>query len=595
MMSQPSISGCVSESDVQLSVTGHGSIHLAEGGVGVAGFGNFRHPDLPRLDQNRRDDHALELLNLWRHRGRGIACELSGDYVLVFWDIAARACIVAVDKFSTYPVFWSASGRRFAFASKPTEVPKLLGRSSEISLEAIFAYVYFHCIPGPLSICKDVSRLDRGNYLEWINGDALEHQAWRPAFNETHSFSFDDQKERFFGALSAGVSAGVTNAGSRKIGCFLSGGTDSSTIVGLLGKLTGAPSRTYSIVFDEPRYDEREYSRIAAKHFGTEHTEYVLSADEARTTLDAIKGTFVQPFGNSSAIPTYVCAKNAASDGVEVMFAGDGGDELYGGNTRYATAWLLGLYDKLPKGVRQGLLESLADTSVAASDFYPIRKFKGYVDQARIAMPDRLQGRYNLLNRFGSESVFSPAFRRNADGFDPAVLERKVWAESEGEALINRMLAYDFKFTLADNDLVKVTTMCQLAGVEACFPMLSNEVLSHSLQLPTNQKLRQMQLRYFFRNALRGYLPDTIVDKSKHGFGMPFGEWLFSVPDLSAMAEDALASLSNRNIIAREFVAELNARIRSTDAGYYGTFVWVLMMLELWLRESDFADWRLEQ
>src|SRR5262249_16699723 len=141
------------------------------------------------------------------------------------------------------------------------------------------------------------------------------------------------------------------------VGTFLSGGTDSSTVAGMLGEVTGQPARTYSIGFDAQGYDEMAYARIAARHFNTRHNEYYVTSDDVVSAIPQIAAVHDQPFGNASAVPTFYCAKLARDDGVDVLLGGDGGDELFGGNDRYATQYLYSLYSDLPSGLRKGLIE----------------------------------------------------------------------------------------------------------------------------------------------------------------------------------------------------------------------------------------------
>ncbi len=468
---------------------------------------------------------------------------------------------------------------------RPARVCELLGMPAEIDPKALYAYLWFHAIPAPLSINTGVARLEGGQALAFGSTGLRTHWHWKPGFRVREPFSLAGERLDFMQALRSGVAQCIGDVPRERLGCFLSGGTDSSTIAGLATSVFGAPARSFSIAFDVSGYDESHFSRLAARHFGTEHTEIVLTADEAERTIEVLAQAYEQPFGNSSAVPTHVCARIAGEAGVTRMLGGDGGDELYGGNERYATQWLLSLYQRLPSALRGAVLEPLLGGPLNDTQFWPIRKARGYVEQASAPMPDRIGARYNLLNRFGPSSVLSEQVLGAAGGFEPLALEREVWSRSAGEAAIDRLLAYDFKFTLADNDLAKVTRMCHAAGVEVGFPMLADPVVRHSLGLPPGQKLRRTRLRYFFREALRGFLPDEIVDKRKHGFGMPFGEWLLSKPRLAERADDALAGLAGRGLIRTPFLAQLRAAIHTQHASYYGTMAWVLMMLELWMRE----------
>jgi asparagine synthase (glutamine-hydrolysing) len=378
----------------------------------------------------------------------------------------------------------------------------------------------------------------------------------------------------------------------------LSGGTDSSTIAGLVTRQYRAPARTFAIGFDVGGYDETMYSRLAAKHFGTEHTEYFLTPDDVYTGVETVATQYEQPFGNSSALPTFLCARLAREAGITRMLGGDGGDELYGGNERYAKQAVFALYDRAPTLLRSGVLEPLLFGALGNTDAKLIAKARSYIEQAKEPLPDRIQSRYNLLNRLGASSVFSDALLAQVRLDQPLALEREVWTRARATrtpmSQINELLAWDFKFTLADSDLPKVTRMCQAAGVQVSFPMLTHALVEHSLRLRPGEKLKGRRLRHFFKESLRGFLPDEIIAKQKHGFGLPFGDWLLTHERLRDMADDALRSLAARGIIRPEFLEQLLAQLASGHAGYYGTMVWVLMILELWLRASPLADVRLE-
>jgi asparagine synthase (glutamine-hydrolysing) len=536
---------------------------------------------------------AAELLRRWRRDGAGMLRSIAGEFALAIGDDADGAGLLAVDRFARLPLYWTEAAEGIAFGTSPARVLALVDRSPELSLEAVHAFVYFHVVPAPLSIYAGVQRLENGTAVVLERGSARVLAHWRPAFEESGRFDQARERRTFIAALETAVESAVDEAPSARVGCFLSGGTDSSTIAGLVGRATGERARTFSIGFGVDRYDETRFSRLAARHFDTDHHEYVLTPDDVVEGLRVVASRYEQPFGNSSAVPTHFCARLAAQAGVTRLLGGDGGDELYGGNERYATQALFGLYERVPAAVRTGAIEPALEGALGGIGLLPIRKLRNYVSQARVPLPDRLQARYNLLNHLGREAVFTPALRAAIDADGPAALEREVWSRCDAGAQINRLLAYDFKFTLADNDLPKVVRMCEAAGVEARFPMLHEAVVAHSLSLPPGQKLRGRKLRHFFRESLRGFLPDEIVDKRKQGFGMPFGDWVLAHPVLRAIADDALASIAARGFVNEAFVGAIRDRLRLGHPGYFGTMVWVLTTLELWLRESPLADVRL--
>jgi asparagine synthase (glutamine-hydrolysing) len=372
------------------------------------------------------------------------------------------------------------------------------------------------------------------------------------------------------------------------VGAFLSGGTDSSTISGLLGEITGEPARTYSIGFDAEGYDETRYARIAARHFGMRHQEYYVTPEDVARAIPAIGKIHSEPFGNSSAIPTYYCAKLAREDGISRLLAGDGGDELFGGNARYATQRLFSFYEQVPRWMRARLIEPVVFGIPAGDHILPVRKLRGYLRQALKPAPERMEF-YNLIERIGIDKVLEPDFRAAVDISAPLAHLTEIYNEARAGTMLNRALALDHKLTLADNDLPKVSRSCELAGLDVAFPMLDDELMEFAQRLPVGMKLRGFRLRYFFKEALRDYLPPEILTKTKHGFGLPYGPWLMSNRALREISFDSLAGLKRRGIVRPQFVDELVEMLLPQHAGFYGTFVWLLVMLEQWYRNHDHA------
>jgi asparagine synthase (glutamine-hydrolysing) len=347
----------------------------------------------------------------------------------------------------------------------------------------------------------------------------------------------------------------------------------------MLRQVTGEAPRTFSIGFDAQGFDEVGYARIAARRFKTRHKEYYVTPDDVVSAVPRIAAVHDQPFGNSSAVPTYYCAKLARDDGVDTLLGGDGGDELFGGNARYATQYFYSLYGDLPQPLRQTVLEPVLGL---LPEVGIVGKARRYMAHASLPMPARYD-HYNLLQRLGPETIFTAGFLDGVCRAAPAAQMERAYRASNADSLINRMLALDFKYTLADNDLPKVVRSSELAGVDARFPLLHDEVVAFSARLPPGLKLRGPRLRYFFKKALQEFLPPEIITKTKHGFGMPFGRWLHSHDPLRQLAFESLSDLKRRDIVRAEFIDQLTGVHVKSHADYYGTMVWILMMLEQWL------------
>jgi asparagine synthase (glutamine-hydrolysing) len=292
-----------------------------------------------------------------------------------------------------------------------------------------------------------------------------------------------------------------------------------------------------------------------------------------------------QPFGNSSVLPAYICAQQARQDGVTRMLAGDGGDELFGGNTRYAKQRVFDWYGAVPGAMRSVVLEPVFGLPFVAKTPL-LGKGASYIEQARVPMPERMQ-MYNLLQRLGPPNVLTPGFLAQVDPGDPARQQRDVWDAAKAESLVNRTLAYDWRYTLAEIDLPKVRSATQLAGVDVDFPLLDDDLLAFSMRLSSGYKLKGLKLRWFFKEALRGFLPDEIIAKKKHGFGLPFGVWANKHAGLRKLAIDSLESFRGRGIVRADFIDELVKTHLPAHPGYYGEMVWILMMLEQWIQHHN--------
>jgi asparagine synthase (glutamine-hydrolysing) len=486
---------------------------------------------------------------------------------------------IAVDRFAVQSMCYRIVDGELRFAARADE---LADAHDPIDPQAIFDYLYFHVIPSPRTIHAGVRRLPPGHVAVFENGRLDVRPYWVPEFREDHSVPLPALKDRFLALVSAAVAA---QRDPVRPACFLSGGTDSSTVAGMLSRLDGPKPSTYSIGFDAQGYDEMEYARLAAKHFGCDHHEYYVTPDDLVQGIPALAASLDQPFGNSSCLPAWCCARMAREDGVTRLLAGDGGDELFGGNARYAKQRVFGWYERVPGFVRRGLIEPLVGIESLRS-IALLRKADSYVEQARAPMPDRLQ-LYNLVMRLGPETVLSDAMLARVDPAASLALQREAWRQPGECSALNRELAYDWRFTLAESDLPKVHAACRLAGVDVAFPMLDDALLAFSLTLPTDHKLKRLQLRWFFKEALRGFLPDAIIEKKKHGFGLPFGVWTNRTPALMALAKDSLSTLAERGVVRPAFVQDLLARRLAEHPGYYGEMVWILMMLEQWLRAKS--------
>ena len=503
------------------------------------------------------------------------AINVHGDFAVGLSEPGGRTYL-AVDRFAIRSLCYRVQNGQLRFAARADE---LADSETSIDPQAIYDYLYFHAIPSPRTIYKDIYRLQPGHFALFEAGKLTVAPYWTPSFNEQTGASFDALKAEFRQLLQDAV---TTQLDASQPACFLSGGTDSSTIAGIAALVSGETVATYSIGFDAKGYDEMAFAQLAAAHFKTEHHAYYVTPKDLVRGIPGVAAHFDQPFGNSSALPAYYCARMAHQDGISKLLAGDGGDELFGGNARYANSKVFGLYQHVPGVLQKGVLEPLLSTRAAAA-LTLTRKACSYVEQARVPMPERLQ-MYNLLMRLGAHEVLTPQLLAQVDTSSPLRLQQAVWQTPQDCSPLNQELAYDWRFTLAESDLPKVLGATRLAGLGVGFPLLDERLLAFSQRMPSKHKLKGFQLRWFFKEALRDFLPNETLTKKKQGFGLPFGVWATTHPPLRRLASDSLHSLAERGVVRADFVHTLITRRLSEHPGYFGEMVWILMMLEQWLQ-----------
>jgi asparagine synthase (glutamine-hydrolysing) len=527
-----------------------------------------------------RNSDLTALARALAERGRRALTEIEGDFALAAWDGRRRRGLLAVDRIGAHRLMYARVATALVFA---TTLDSLAGHPAvprRLSAQGLFDYLHYHVSPGPQTVFEGLNGLPPGHCIEFGAGaEPLPSPYWSMRFDEDKAPQLAALEAEFIAVLQSSVADAA--AGST-CGAFLSGGTDSSTVSGMLGRIGCGPARTFSIGFDVRGYDEMEYARTAAQHFGCEHHEYYVTPNDVVDAVPRIAAAYDQPFGNASAIPTYYCARFAGEHGIERLLAGDGGDELFGGNERYAKQQLLGMYQHLPVALRRGLVEPLLANLPGARRLPLLRKLHSYVEQARPPMPRRYEST-NLLNHLGVDNILEHDFLSAIATGHPQQLMDEAHAPFAGDSLINQMLGIDLRFILADGDLPKVVQMCDLAGVDVAFPLLDERVIAFSQRLPSSYKLKGTKLRWFFKHALRSFLPPAVISKQKHGFGLPVGTWLVEHRPLHDLAADSVGRLRQRGIVQPAFIDRLFSTLLREHPAYYGTMVWVLMMLSLWL------------
>ncbi|MES1981085.1 MAG: asparagine synthase C-terminal domain-containing protein [Pseudomonadota bacterium] len=536
----------------------------------------------PRLQDAPAPASAQELLTLWQQHGRDSLQMISGAFALAVIDTNANTALLAIDRIGVHTLAFSVASGALVFGSRADTVAAHPAVGGQLSFQALFNYFYFHDVPAPGTVYQRVEKLLPGQYAWFSNGTLERDFYWHLKYRDEPRTDFEEMAQRFHTVLRESVGR---SAGNGPTAAFLSGGTDSSTVAGVLTELRGKPVRTYSIGFSADGFDEMEYARIAARRFGLDMREYYMKPEDILSAIPVIAQYYDEPFANESAVPTYFCARMAHADGYRVMLAGDGGDEIFGGNSRYAKQKVFEAYHALPQLLRRGLIEPLAALP-GLQRFKLSGKLQSYLRQANIPLPERLET-YNYVHRQPLAEMFTAEFLREVDPLVPVGWLKEAYDRTDSKSYINRMMHLDMKFTLADNDLRKVNGMTEAAGIEVRYPLLDDAMVAFSGEVPPDWKVQGQYLRWFFKTALKGYLPDEIINKSKHGFGLPFGIWARDHAPLRERIEDRLADFKKRGWVQPAYIDHIRAEHMTGHATYYGKMLWVIVMLQEWLEHRN--------
>ncbi len=513
------------------------------------------------------------LAKLWQTHGLAALDRIGGSFALALYERDRQEGMLAIDRIGICPMAYAEVPNGLVFSPDLNVLRRHPVISGEFDPQALFAYLYFHMIPAPLSIYRNVRKLLPGQYLRWRSGVIEQGFYWQPDFSDDTRSETELAQELRQALRQA---AGCCFKDPQTTGAFLSGGLDSSTVVGLFKDLAPDSAAAFSIGFAAQGYDEMEYARASARHFGVPLHEYYLTPEDVIEAVPKIAAFYDEPFGNASAIPAYYCAKLAREHGKTHLLAGDGGDELFAGNARYAKQKLLAFYEQAPVWLRALAIEPLVKVGGSLPG---LSKLKSYVEQAQIPLPERLET-YNFLHRIPLSEIFEADFLASIQPDWPIQHLREIYHRPRA-SMLKKMLWLDWKITLADNDLRKVNRTCALAGVNVRYPMLQEPVVALAAKIPDRLLMRGLELRSFYRRAFKDFLAPETLKKSKHGFGLPFGVWLKSHPDLQEFAYASLEHPALSGIIRKDYIETLKAHL-SEHASYYGVMVYLLMMWAQW-------------
>ena len=464
------------------------------------------------------------ILHLYEEKGDECVRELRGMFSFAIWDAREKRLLLARDRVGKKPLVYGLINGGIVFSSelKALLLHPEIGR--EVDPRAVDAILTYQAIPSPATIFSGIRKLPPAHYLVWKDGQVAMERYWDVDFTKKIRLKNEDEyAELLWEKLTEATKLRMVS--DVPLGAFLSGGIDSSAVVGLMSGLTDRPVKTFSIGFDVEEYSELPFARMVAERFGTDHREFVVKPDIIGI-LPKLVWHYNEPFGDSSMVPSYYVARETRKH-VTVALNGDGGDESLGGYPRYRQTKILermyGIYRAVPGG--KALLGAMAKGygRNPRSTFFRIWKWMEETEQRGFCYA------YNRrLFSFSSENkrpVYSRWFLDRLGGWDAFSISEPLWEQAGRVDLLEKMLYNDFHLYLPEVLMVKMDIATMANSIEGRSPFLDHVFIETAASFPASLKLRGAVSKYILKKKLKGFLPDQIITRPKMGFGIPFGTW----------------------------------------------------------------------
>ena len=452
------------------------------------------------------EEYGVEILN-----------KLEGMFAFVIYDLNEKKWILARDRTGEKPLYYHIDPEKAIFASELKSITATGLVKKEIDTTALSQYFQLTYIPAPLTIFTGIRKLPPGHYMVIdADGESEIKQYWHLNSEIDPSIGYEEYKKKLREALISSVERRMIS--DVPIGAFLSGGFDSSIVVGIMSLLSPGKVNTFTVSFDDKIYDESKLAEIVAKKNNTNHTVLKISEEEILGNIPDLLGNIDEPFADSSLIAVNAISKKAR-EYVKVVLTGDGGDELFAGYNKYLLPYYGNRYKKIPKFLRKGVIEK-------SLNLLPSKSY-------------RVMGIRKVINACGLDEVEQIRYMMSL-GFKPDELKELIpGIDTETMDFISEQYAFlssadaqtrtqyvDVKTVLEGDMLPKVDRASMFASLETRVPMLDSKVIELAFDTPTEYKIKGKNRKIILKDTFRDLLPDELFRAPKHGFGVPVSDWL---------------------------------------------------------------------
>ncbi len=519
------------------------------------------------------------IVHLYEELGESCVERLAGMFAFAIWDAKAQKLLLARDRVGKKPLYYAQIGRRLAFGSelKTLIAGDLVER--RLDVEALDCYFTLGYVPSPWTILRGARKLRPGHFLTFDRDGARERRYWRLSFEPGDPISEYDAKRDLSALVDDAV--GCRLMSEVPLGAFLSGGIDSSLVVGQMARAMSEPVKTNAIGFDVAKYDETVHARAVADACGTEHHEFIVQPDAVKA-LEILAWHFDEPLADASAIPTYYVCKMARQE-VTVALSGDGGDETFGGYTfRYRPHLIESQLRSALPGTLRGIGFGAAGAAYPKWDWLPRPlRLKTILSNLGVSDARAFYMDLCLMGQSTRERLYGQSLRDALRGFTPWEAVGPLYEGSDATDPVGRSQHTDVQSYMTEDVLVKVDRMSMAVSLEVRCPLLDHRVMEFAGKLPLDLRMRGAAGKWILRELAAEMVPREVLDRPKQGFSPPVPEWLRG--DLKDLAGDALF---DRNSMLSEFTDRREMR-RLWDDHQSGLrensqILWDLLMFRKW-------------
>lgn len=530
----------------------------------------------------RTNSDTEVILAAWETWGEDAIAKLDGMFAFALWDEPDRRLVLARDRTGKKPLYIYEDDQRVIFASEIKAILAHPGVDSRMSPEAVPQFLSHGYVPTPRTFYARIRKLPPATY-ELFSARQREPRAvpyWDIPTEQPRTIRTADElrdaegqvRKLFFEAVQRRLVSDVP------LGAFLSGGIDSTVVVAAMASMSAKPVKTFSIGFDGyPAWDETKWARLVADRYRTEHTEFKVKP-ESLGLLDKLAWHYDEPFGDSSAIPTYIVSKLTRQQ-VTVALTGDGGDELFAGYPRFMGAVLA---ERIPRPLRRMARHLVGPLPHGREHQGSWERARRFALQASQDLPERLQGWVSVFTRNDLQRLLRPEVARFSSEAILGESYRAAFRRAEQTDTLNQILYANARTYLLDDLNVKMDRASMAASLESRAPFLDTKLIEYVSSLPGHVKLRGAQTKWILKRALRDLIPVEILTRKKMGFGVPLGAWFRD--QLSDELKDSLLNSSSplRQFLVGKELENIATRHLSGQRDY-GLQAWSLLMLDRWL------------